>query len=61
MTGAFFQMLGLKLEAEVRCGRLNWPDKPRGNLFQDFSEWNIEPAHKKIKKIRPDPLITEDP
>lgn len=31
-----YKMLGFKLAAEVRRGRLNWPNKPRGNLFQNL-------------------------
>jgi hypothetical protein len=30
-----YKMLGFKLAAEVRRGRLNWPKKPGGNLFQN--------------------------
>ena len=29
-----YKMLGFKLAAEVRRGRIDWPDKPGGNLFQ---------------------------
>jgi agmatinase len=29
-----YKMLGFKLADEVRRGRIDWPDKPRGNLFQ---------------------------
>jgi agmatinase len=32
-----YKMLGFKLAAEVSRGKRIWPDKPRGNLFQDFS------------------------
>ena len=32
-----YKMLGFKLAAEVSRGRLTWPGKPRGNLFQHFS------------------------
>jgi len=31
-----YKMLGFKLAAEVSRGKITWPDKPRGNLFQPF-------------------------
>ena len=31
-----YKMLGFKLAAEVSRGKIAWPDKPRGNLFQPF-------------------------
>lgn len=32
-----YKMLGFKLAAEVRRGRLSWPKRPSGNLFKHFS------------------------
>jgi agmatinase len=31
-----YKMLGFKLAAEVRRGRMKWPENPKGNLFQNF-------------------------
>lgn len=41
-----YEMLGFKLAAEVSRGRLAWPDKPRGNLFQHLSQTSPHQAHK---------------
>jgi len=31
-----YKMLGFKLAAEVRRGRMKWPKNPKGDLFQNF-------------------------
>lgn len=31
-----YKMLGFKIDAKVRKGELNWPEKPQGNLFHNI-------------------------
>ena len=37
-----YKMLGFKLAAEVSRGKLGWPKRPSGNLFQHFLEKNTQ-------------------